>query len=194
MPGHGSLLRCYSASGQSFLRAAEMALEKPPAHEAVYLLLDIIGTYFAGVREAGAVAGFEREDEAMRALSCLSNDGCRPHLDPDDRGGAADAASPRAIVRTAAATHSHPQGDLMKGGVYLDAEAPHLVKQSFAVVNVKRGSRKRFAENCVAIVADAAAALAGADAANNLHAAEVMGPSRSSEGFNLYYLVRWLED
>lgn len=82
----------------------------------------------------------------------------------------------------------------MKGGVYLDAEAPHLVKASYAVVTARRCSRKRFPENCVAVVADEAAALAGADPANNLHAAEVMGPSRSSEGFNLYYLVRWLED
>ncbi|MBU0752619.1 MAG: hypothetical protein KJ787_06865 [Gammaproteobacteria bacterium] len=82
----------------------------------------------------------------------------------------------------------------MKGGVYLDAEAPQLVQARFAVVNVKRSSRKRFAENVVTPVADAAAALAGADPANDLHAAEVMGPSRSSEGFNLYYLVRWLED
>ena len=82
----------------------------------------------------------------------------------------------------------------MKGGVYLDAEAPQLVQARFAVVNVKRSSRKRFAENCVSPVADAEAALAAADPANNLHAAEVMGPSRSSEGFNLYYLVRWLED
>lgn len=82
----------------------------------------------------------------------------------------------------------------MKGGVYLDAEAPQLVQARFAVVTVKRGSRKRFAENCVTPVADAEAARAAADPANDLHAAEVMGPSRSSEGFNLYYLVRWLED
>jgi hypothetical protein len=32
----------------------------------------------------------------------------------------------------------------MKGGVYLDAEAPQLVQARFAVVNVRRGSRKRF--------------------------------------------------
>lgn len=82
----------------------------------------------------------------------------------------------------------------MKGGVYMDAEAPELVQACYAVVTVKRGSRKRFAENCVAPMADANAALAAADPTNNLHAAEVMGPSRSSEGFNLYYLVRWLED
>ena len=82
----------------------------------------------------------------------------------------------------------------MKGGVYLDAEAPGQVQTRYAVVNVRRGSRKRFAENVVTPVADAEAALAAADPAQNLHAAEVMGPSRSSEGFNLYYLVRWLED
>ena len=82
----------------------------------------------------------------------------------------------------------------MKGGVYLDAEAPGLVKAVYAVVNVKRSTRKRFAENCVTVVPDAAAALASADPAHDLHAAELMGPSRSSEGFNLYYLVRWLED
>ncbi|RLJ67633.1 hypothetical protein [Sulfurisoma sediminicola] len=82
----------------------------------------------------------------------------------------------------------------MKGGVYLDAESPQLVQARYAVVNVKRSSRKRFAENVVTPVADAAAALAAADPAHDLHAAEVMGPSRSSEGFNLYYLVRWLED
>jgi hypothetical protein len=82
----------------------------------------------------------------------------------------------------------------MKGGVYLDAEAPSLVQARYAVVNVRRGARKRFAENVVTPMVDAAAALAAADPANDLHAAEVMGPSRSSEGFNLYYLVRWLED
>ena len=29
-------------------------------------------------------------------------------------------------------------------------------------------------------------------AGENLHPAIVIGPSRSSEGFRLYYLVRWL--
>ncbi len=81
----------------------------------------------------------------------------------------------------------------MKGGVYLDAEAPQLVQAHFAVVNVRRGSRKRFAESCVEVMPDLEAALAAADPTQNLHAAEVMGPSRSSEGFRLYYLVRWLE-
>jgi hypothetical protein len=82
----------------------------------------------------------------------------------------------------------------MKGGVYLDAEAPQLVARHFAVLSVRRGTRKRFAESCVAIVASAEAALAAAEPARDRHAAEVMGPSRSSEGVRLYYLVRWLEE
>lgn len=82
----------------------------------------------------------------------------------------------------------------MKGGVYLDAEAPQLVRQHFALVRVTRGARKRFPENCVELVASAAEALQRAEPAHNLHAAEVMGPSRSSEGFRLYYLVRWLSE
>ncbi|OHC66244.1 MAG: hypothetical protein A3H93_15200 [Rhodocyclales bacterium RIFCSPLOWO2_02_FULL_63_24] len=81
----------------------------------------------------------------------------------------------------------------MKGGIYLDAEAPQLVRPHYAVVNVRRSSRKRFPESCVELMADAATALAGADPARDLHAAEVMGPSRSSEGVRLYYLVRWLD-
>lgn len=82
----------------------------------------------------------------------------------------------------------------MKGGVYLDAEAPPLVRQQFALVRAPRGKRQRFPENCVEVVASAAEALQRAEPAHNLHAAEVMGPSRSSEGFRLYYLVRWLAE
>ena len=85
----------------------------------------------------------------------------------------------------------------MKGGVYLDDEAPNLVQQHVALVQASptiRGKRKRFPENCVEPVASAEEAMRRADPAHNLHAAEVMGPSRSSEGFNLYYLVRWLAD
>jgi len=81
----------------------------------------------------------------------------------------------------------------MKGGVYLDAEASQLVQAHFAVVSVRRGSRKRFAESCVELMPGADAALAAADPAQNRHAAEVMGPSRSSEGLRIYYLVRWLD-
>ncbi|MCX8086571.1 MAG: hypothetical protein N3C63_06645 [Rhodocyclaceae bacterium] len=82
----------------------------------------------------------------------------------------------------------------MKGGLYLDAEAPGLVRQTYALVRAERGKRKRFPENVVEPVATAEEALAREDAAHKLFAAEVMGPSRSSEGFRLYYLVRWLSE
>lgn len=85
----------------------------------------------------------------------------------------------------------------MKGGVYLDAEAPSLVKPHFALVHATpatREKRKRFPDNVVEPVASAEEALAREDVAQNLHAAEVMGPSRSSEGIHLYYLVRWLSE
>lgn len=85
----------------------------------------------------------------------------------------------------------------MKGGVYLDAEAPQLVGQHFALVQAApaiRAKRKRFPENVVEAVATEAEALARQNPAQGLHAAEVMGPSRSSEGFRMYYLVRWLSE
>lgn len=82
----------------------------------------------------------------------------------------------------------------MKGGVYLDAEAPHLVQQQFALVQAVRGKRQRFPENVVEVVASAEEALQRQAPGDNRHAAEVMGPSRSSEGFRMYYLVRWLSD
>lgn len=82
----------------------------------------------------------------------------------------------------------------MKGGIYLDPELPDLVGATYAVINVRRGSRKRFPESCVAVAADAETALRLASPENDRHAAEVVGPSRSSEGVRLYYLVRWLAD
>jgi hypothetical protein len=83
-PWARQLARCYAPSGQSFLHAAEMALEKPPAHEAVYLLLDILGAYFAPAREAAAMADIpdelRREAAAMNALSRLGNADAEPIL------------------------------------------------------------------------------------------------------------------
>ncbi len=82
----------------------------------------------------------------------------------------------------------------MKGGICLDPEVPDLVRTCYALVNVRRGSRKRFPESCVEVVADAETARRRTAPEQNLHGAEVVGPSRSSEGVRLYYLVRWLTD
>lgn len=66
------MFRCASPVGQAWLQAAELALDKPPAHEAVYLLLDLIGRYFGGVRDAPgreALAGLEPQAAALEALA-----------------------------------------------------------------------------------------------------------------------------
>ncbi|MDK9704565.1 MAG: hypothetical protein OEL20_15635 [Sulfuritalea sp.] len=92
-PWAALLERCRAPSGQSFLAAAELALEKPPAHEAVYLLLDILGGYFSALRgleppaDLADLAGpgdptddWRGEIEAMAALSRVSNAAAVPIL------------------------------------------------------------------------------------------------------------------
>lgn len=78
------LARCRSPSGQSFLAAAELVLDKPPAHETVYLLLDILGNYFMPLRELAIPvdpsAELGREIEAMAALARISNEAAIPIL------------------------------------------------------------------------------------------------------------------
>jgi hypothetical protein len=63
----------------------------------------------------------------------------------------------------------------------------------FAVVYVPKRSRNRFAASCVDIKSCAADAMDEADAENKRFAARVSGPSKSSEGQFIYYLVEWLE-
>lgn len=71
--------------------------------------------------------------------------------------------------------------------------ASQLVGEHFALIYSPQRKRKRFPENCVQVMASEEEACGGADAAKNLYPGRVLGPSRSSEGFNLYYLVDWLE-
>lgn len=73
-------------------------------------------------------------------------------------------------------------------------EGSKLVTGHFAVIYAPQRKRARFPENCVQTVATAAEAIAGADASKHLYPGRVVGPSRSSEGFRLYYLVEWLGD
>ncbi len=67
-----------------------------------------------------------------------------------------------------------------------------LAQERYAVVTASRRGRGRFAESAVTVVGSAGEALAAADAPGNRHAALVYGPSPSSEGVRIYYLVRWL--
>jgi hypothetical protein len=67
------------------------------------------------------------------------------------------------------------------------------VKEHYALIYAPKPTRKRFPENCVEVVASEDEARKRANPDKQLHAARVVGPSRSSEGFKLYYLVRWLD-
>ncbi|MGD8956291.1 MAG: hypothetical protein PVJ03_03090 [Chromatiaceae bacterium] len=77
---------------------------------------------------------------------------------------------------------------------------PHIIvdpdstalQERCALIQTRRKTRKRFSEGCVEIVASEDDARSRADAASNLHAAIVYGPSVSSENQRIYYLVRWL--
>jgi hypothetical protein len=79
-----------------------------------------------------------------------------------------------------------------------DSESP-VVRTGYVViyapgrVNTGRGNRKRFPENCVSLFDSEIAARAASCPDQGYFAAVASGPSRSSEGFRLFYLVRWLD-
>jgi hypothetical protein len=68
-----------------------------------------------------------------------------------------------------------------------------VVEEHFAVVYAPRRSRDRFSEGAVVLKESAEQAREDADSETRHFAAVVAGPSRSSEGLRLYYLVEWLE-
>lgn len=83
-PAAQLLARCFSGAGQAYLKAAELALDKPLAHETVYLLLNLLGSYFKAGREAPPeLAGREAlraESAAVQALAQLSAQVAEPIL------------------------------------------------------------------------------------------------------------------
>jgi hypothetical protein len=68
-----------------------------------------------------------------------------------------------------------------------------IVKRCFAAIYTPSRRRKRFPENCVTVLPSATEAIAKAKQNKDTHPARVLGPSRSSEGFRLYYLEEWLD-
>jgi len=86
---------------------------------------------------------------------------------------------------------AHAPGHQNMSGMFADPESD-VAGEHWAVVQTTRRSRKRYPDSCVRLVADEAQALAGADHAQGEYPARVYGPSRSSEGVRLYYLIRWL--
>lgn len=79
----------------------------------------------------------------------------------------------------------------MRGLVPPDPEGG-VSKLRYAVVYVPKRSRDRFAANCVEIKASAEEALAASDTGKKRFAAKLLGPSKSSEGQYIYYLIEWL--
>ncbi len=65
---------------------------------------------------------------------------------------------------------------------------------SYALVYAPRMKRPRFSANCVRVMSCKQEALAEHCAEQDWHAARVLGPSKSSEGQYIYYLVEWLAD
>lgn len=53
-------------------------------------------------------------------------------------------------------------------------------------------NNKRFSANCVEIKTTEEEVLAAVDENSSRYAAKVLGPSKSSEGQFIYYLVEWL--
>lgn len=68
-----------------------------------------------------------------------------------------------------------------------------LVQTRPVVIFTPQRNRKRFPETCVSVQSSEADARAAARPDQGYHAAVASGPSRSSEGLHLYYLVRWLD-
>ena len=66
-------------------------------------------------------------------------------------------------------------------------------QERFAVIFTPRQDRKRYAAGCVEIFATSEDALAASDADKKRYAACVVGPSKSSEGQFIYYLINWLQ-
>ncbi len=80
----------------------------------------------------------------------------------------------------------------MRGVVPPDPETA-VSQTHFAVIHSPHRRRRRFPAGLVTLAADPQEALRLAHSDTQRHAAEVLGPSKSSEGQFLYYLVRWLE-
>jgi len=61
-----------------------------------------------------------------------------------------------------------------------------------AVIFTPRRNRKRYPAGCVEIFASRLEAMQAADPDRQRYPARVVGPSKSSEGQFIYYLLEWL--
>ena len=77
--------------------------------------------------------------------------------------------------------------------LFTDLESKVVGTSAVVIYSPSGKKRNRFPEGVVEIYPSEAEALTHADPAKHRHAALASGPSRSSEGFKLFYLVRWLD-
>jgi hypothetical protein len=77
--------------------------------------------------------------------------------------------------------------------LFTDVESNVVGTAAVVIYSPSGKNRKRFPEGVVEVYASEDEARAHADPAKHRHAAIASGPSRSSEGFKLFYLVRWLD-
>ncbi|MFV2061268.1 MAG: hypothetical protein ACC653_11345 [Gammaproteobacteria bacterium] len=79
----------------------------------------------------------------------------------------------------------------MRGYVPLDPQSK-VSQEEFAIVYVPKRSRRRFPKGCVEVKNSRDEAIQQSDPDNMRYAARVIGPSKSSEGQYIFYLVEWL--
>lgn len=77
--------------------------------------------------------------------------------------------------------------------LFTDIESKVVGTSAVVIYSPSGKKRNRFPEGVVEVYPSEAEALAHSDPAKSRHAALASGPSRSSEGFKLFYLVRWLD-
>ena len=65
----------------------------------------------------------------------------------------------------------------------------NVAAEHFAVVHLRRLKRTRCPQSDVRIVPSKAEAIEESNKQEMLYAARVMGPARSSEGFNVFYII-----
>ena len=78
-------------------------------------------------------------------------------------------------------------------GYHLDPDCD-IVSECYALIYAPRRQRTRFPENVVQVLASEEETINKATERQKFYPAKVIGPCRSSEGVNVYYLVKWLDE
>lgn len=79
----------------------------------------------------------------------------------------------------------------MKGYVPPDP-AGGVSKEHYAVIYAPRAKRHRFSANCVRICENQEQAILLSNTEKHCRPGKVLGPSKSTEGQYIYYLIEWI--